>query len=137
MTKSKTLTQTEIKNVLEKKLGKLVQFAYLLGSAGTPRFHAESDIDLAVFWKRVPPYEKLSKIRSDLNDSLNTEIDLVSLNAIDPIFGRQVLETGRLLIEKSPGIHLKWKSDQLSRYPDFKFSRKVIEDGILNRKKYV
>jgi predicted nucleotidyltransferase len=114
-----------------------IVFAYLMGSAGTERFGAESDIDIAVYWKKSPSLEELAPIRTQLEAYFNREVDLVSLNGVDLIFSRQVLETGRLFICESAGLHLQWRADQLSRYPDFKFSRKIIESNILNRKKYV
>jgi predicted nucleotidyltransferase len=134
---STSLTQLDIGTELEQKCGHLVNFAYLLGSAGTDRFNADSDVDLAVHWKVEPEFSQYVQIKSDLSRAFNREIDLVSLNGIDLIFGRQILESGRLLFCSEPGIHLQWKADQLSRYPDFKFSRAPIEQNILVRKKYV
>jgi predicted nucleotidyltransferase len=129
--------EAEIKEVLEKLCVDRIEFAYLLGSAGTPRFRPESDIDLAVYWKGSIELSEQCKIANELNLHFNREIDLVNLNIADLIFSRQVLETGRLLMCRSAGSHLAWKADQLSRYPDFKQSREVIEKNILNRKKYV
>ena len=131
------LTQAQIGNELERQCGPLIDFAYLLGSAGTERFNLESDIDLAVHWKTTPDFSNLLRIRSSLSSHFNRDIDLVSLNGVDLIFTRQVLETGRLLFCSEPGIHLRWKADQLSRYPDFKFTRAPVEKNILVRKKYV
>jgi predicted nucleotidyltransferase len=134
----KPLTQIQIGQTLEHLLTNQVEFAYLLGSAGTERFHTESDIDLAIFWKKEPKLPELSSISNELTEKLNDhDVDLISLNTADLIFSRQVLETGRLLFCNSPGLHLQWKADQLSRYPDFKFTRAIIEKNILNRKKYV
>lgn len=135
MNQSPTLIQ--IRDTLERLYSDKLEFAYLLGSAGTDRFHAESDIDLAVYWKDTPDFSDVSRIGIELEDQFNREVDLISLNTADVIFTRQVLETGRLLLNHSPGKLLQWQSDQLSQYPDFKFSRSVVEKNILNRKKYV
>ncbi len=115
----------------------LAEFAYLMGSAETEKFNKESDIDVAVFWKDSSADEQKRKCLVDLEKVFNREVDLVSLNKIDIIFAHQVLEKGRLLFDSNAGLHLKWKMEKLSEYPDFKTSRKVIEDNILNRKKYV
>jgi len=131
------ITEKDVKVELEKTLSNNIAFAYLLGSAGTERFHQESDLDIAIYWKQVPDFSKFLEIRTALSDHFNREIDLVTLNRCDLIFSRQVLETGRLLICNELGIHLNWRADQLSRYPDFKRSREIIEKNILNRKKYV
>ncbi len=131
------ITEIQIRAELERQCGHLVNFAYLLGSAGTERFHAESDIDLAVHWKTIPQFSDILKITRELSNVFNREVDFVSLNTTDLIFSRQILETGRLLFCSSPGVLLNWKVDQLSRYPDFKYTRAPIEKNILNRKRYV
>ena len=113
------------------------EFAFLMGSVGTDRFQPESDIDIAVFWKSSFGFEKSSNYVRLLEEKFSRDVDLVSLNAVDVIFARQVLEKGRLLFSNSDGILLNWKMEKLSEYPDFKYSRKIIEDNILTRKKYV
>jgi predicted nucleotidyltransferase len=112
-------------------------FIYLMGSLGTDRFHAESDIDIAAFFNKEVDFDCRINLISKLEDRLHREVDLVSLNHIDPIFSRQVLETGRLLLCKDEGFLLNWKTHQMSLYIDLKQSRKVIEENLLNRKKYV
>ncbi len=114
-----------------------VEFIFLMGSAGTDKFHDKSDVDIGVFWKPSTDEKNKQICARNLEDKFGREVDLVSLNKIDVIFGRQVLETGRLILNHSPGILLDWKMNILSAYPDFKVSRKIIEDNILNRKKYV
>lgn len=118
-------------------LGSEAEFIYLLGSAETERFHAESDIDVAVFWKPSVSDKQIHGYWGELEKRLSRDVDLVSINTADIIFSRQILETGRLVLNKDPGTLLNWKVKVLSEYPDFKASRKIIEDNILNRKKYV
>lgn len=113
------------------------EFIFLMGSFDTERFREDSDIDVAVFWKSNVSEEKKKDIHLQIEKKINRDIDLVTLNKIDEIFARQVLETGRLLLCNSKGLLLNWKMEKLSAYPDFKYSRKIIEDNILTRKKYV
>lgn len=113
------------------------EFVFLMGSAETIRFNSESDIDIAVFWKKNCTPEKINSYLPILENKFNRDVDLISLNNIDVIFARQVLEKGRLLFNKSDGLLLNWQMEKMSEYPDFKISRKIIEDNILNRKKYV
>jgi predicted nucleotidyltransferase len=128
-------------NLIGKRLVKILskdfEFAYLLGSADTERFGPDSDIDVAVYPKANLGSEQFAKIRRQLEEEFSRDVDFVSLVGVDVIFARQVIETGRLLFNQNPEVHLSWKADQLSRYPDFKISRKVIEDNLLVRKKYV
>ena len=126
-----------ISNSITEILSGDAEFAFLMGSAETERFNADSDIDIAVFWKSQVTKEKINESWKLLEESFQREVDLVSLNDIDVIFARQVLEKGRLLFKNEDGLLLKWKMEKLSVYPDFKASRKIIEDNILNRKKYV
>lgn len=126
-----------ISKTIHDALTDLAEFAYLMGSAETERFNKESDIDVAVFWKKTCSEDQKRECSIDLEKTFKRDVDLVSLNKIDVIFARQVLEKGRLLFDNNAGLHLNWKMEKLSEYPDFKASRKVIEDNILNRKKYV
>lgn len=130
--------QTVIQSVLD-DISAEAEFIYLMGSFGTERFNDQSDLDFAVFWKKVPDFSGLVKIKSKFEDLFLRDVELVSLNKIDIIFAVQVLETGRLIFldESKKGELLKWRSQKMSEYPDFKYSRKIIEENILVRKKYV
>ncbi len=132
------ITFEEIQKIVCETIGKHCEFSFLLGSAATPRFRHDSDIDIGVYWKNseIDFNFKLS-LQNELENKLGHHIDLISLNKIDVIYGIQVLETGRLILNNQSSLLVKWKADQLSRYPDFKSSRQIIEKNILNRKKYV
>ena len=132
-----TFPNGSISQILTDTLNQNAEFAFLMGSAETARFNPQSDIDIAVYWKSSCNEEQRNQLYRMLEEKFNREIDLISLEKIDVIFARQVLETGRLLFTKSDGFLLNWKMKQLSDYPDFKASRKIIEDNILKRKKYV
>jgi len=132
------ITFEKIQSVVDHTIGNHSDFCILLGSAATPRFRPGSDIDIAVHWKNGEiNFDLKLKIVNELEDKLGHDIDLISLNNIDVIYGIQVVDTGRLLVNNNPGLLLDWKAKQLSRYPDFKASRAIIEKNILNRKKYV
>jgi predicted nucleotidyltransferase len=128
----------KIQSIVDQTISNLSDFCFLLGSAATPRFRQDSDIDIAVYWKDGEiGFDLKLKIMNELEDKFGHDIDLISLNNIDVIYGIQVVETGRLLVNTNPGLMVEWKAKQLSRYPDFKASRAIIENNILNRKKYV
>lgn len=134
----KNLNFKDIVSVVTNTLGNFSEFCFLLGSASTPRFRQDSDIDIGVFWKnREIDFDLKLKIMQTLEDKLGHEIDLITLNDIDVIYGIQVVDTGKILLNNNPGLLLDWKVKQLSKYPDFKASRAIIEENILNRKKYV
>ena len=131
------LTLVKINTAVETLLNGQFHFCFLLGSALTPRFGDESDIDLAVYFKEKQSSTELSRANLKFYDEFKRDCDLVQLNSVDPIFARQVLETGRELSIPNRSFFNIWRSEQLSLYPDFKTSRKIIENHLLNRKKYV
>lgn len=137
MTKPLGPSVASIKKAVQEMLRGRFKFAVLLGSAGTERFHSESDIDLAVYFDPPASFEELARWTGELSTHFNCDVDLVSLNSIDLIFARQVIETGRALATPDGSFYRLWVADQLSRYPDFKASRRVIETHLLQRKKYV
>lgn len=126
-------------NSVISEISEKTDFIYLMGSFGTERFNDQSDLDFAVFWNVIPSFDEHIKIKSKFEDLFQRDVELVNLNKIDIIFAAQVLETGRLvyLNNLKKGEHLNWRSQKMSEYPDFKYSRKIIEDNILVRKKYV
>ncbi len=135
-------TKLEFQTVIDSVLADIsdnAEFIYMMGSFGTDRFNDQSDLDFAVFWKNIPEFNELIKIKFKFEDRFQRDVELVSLNKIDIIFAAQVLETGRLVFlnESNKGEHLNWRAQKMSEYSDFKFSRKIIEENILVRKKYV
>lgn len=133
----KELTPELVRNAIEVALKGSYHFALLLGSVGTDRFHNESDVDIAVYFKKELSHDELSKFSIRLEEEFDRDCDLIQLNKIDPIYARQVLTTGRELSVIDRSFFNLWKAEQLSRYPDFKQSRKTIEKNLLKRKKYV
>ena len=114
------------------------EFCFLLGSAATPFFRNDSDVDIAVYWHGDGmEFSEKVKISAKLSNCLGREIDLITLNDIDVIYGIQVIDKGLLLINNKPALLLKWKANIMSQYPDFKYSRLIIKENILKRKKYV
>lgn len=95
MSTAKSISIEEIKEAIQKILKTKYKFALLLGSAATERFNKGSDIDIAIFFDQEEQIKDLSKFNLKLADHFDREVDLIQLNKIDPIFARQVLETGR------------------------------------------
>jgi predicted nucleotidyltransferase len=112
------------------------EFAFLMGSFGTPRFNDQSDLDLAVYFSNKVDWNWRAKLSSQLMDIVGRDVDLVDLRDTDPIFARQVLETGRLLFCKDSGLLVSWKATQMSKYIDLKMGRAEIEKQLLTRKKF-
>lgn len=132
------MERAENKDLLEiiKLLQPLASFSYLMGSYGTPRFRHDSDLDLAAHFNAGVTDEQKWSLKNEIGKKINRDVDLVSLKEVDPIYARQVLETGRLLYSENPGLLVSWQALQMSKYIDLKMGRREIEENLLKRKKF-
>ncbi|MGZ3775387.1 MAG: type VII toxin-antitoxin system MntA family adenylyltransferase antitoxin [Pseudobdellovibrionaceae bacterium] len=116
-------------------LSPYAEFVFLVGSYDTPRFNNESDVDLAVYFIESVDYQLKINLILKLEDLTGRDVELIDLRNIDPIFARQVIETGRLLVDNNHKKLVNWQITQLSKYLDFKMDRAVIEKNLLVRKR--
>jgi predicted nucleotidyltransferase len=108
-------TKNEIKAILKDLLVDKADFALLFGSlVKQAQFSSESDVDCGVFL-HSEHVEDLSyfDIAEQFEHIVGRKLDLVCLNTADT-----------------------YKANVMSRYVDFKQSRKTIEDNILVRPNY-
>jgi predicted nucleotidyltransferase len=116
-------------NLLKNK----VDFALLYGSILSDRFNAESDIDIAIFLKTYPKdIRDILDIRSSISKHFSREVDAIFLNSSDLIITMQVLANGELFITNDLKKFILYKARKISEYIDFKMSRRIIEDNLLN-----
>lgn len=97
-----------VKAALEGEAAGLVA-AFLFGSHAAGRPHRESDVDVGVLFDRKAfpsaraRFERGLELSSRLQSRLGTAgIDLVVLNDAPPGIGRQVVTSGRRLIDRDP-----------------------------------
>ncbi|MCB0389694.1 MAG: hypothetical protein KDD58_00315 [Bdellovibrionales bacterium] len=119
------------KNIVEFFKSRKCKFVFVLGSlVSTERFNDQSDIDIAAYMEEeVDSFE----LYSDLSNYLNTDrnIDLILMNKADIIIISQILTNGELLINNDKLYLINYRAKKMSEYIDFKRSRKIIEDKIL------
>ena len=139
MTSTK-LDKAKIVCILVELLQDKADFALLFGSyaKGDNFVSGDSDIDCAAFFhpEFVTDYAYL-EIAEVFASTHGGKLDLVCLNTADIIIATQVVTTGELLFATSKEQLDQYRIQVLSRYIDFKRSRKIIEDNILVRPKYV
>ena len=131
-------TKNEIKAILKDLLVDKADFALLFGSlVKQAQFSSESDVDCGVFL-HSEHVEDLSyfDIAEQFEHIVGRKLDLVCLNTADIIIATQIVATGELLFAKSQNQINTYKANVMSRYVDFKQSRKTIEDNILVRPNY-
>jgi predicted nucleotidyltransferase len=127
------LTSCYLKQIIQ-LLHPFSDFAFLLGSYGTERFNQTSDIDLAVYFSESVDQKKINELAVKIEELTGRDVDLVDIRDIDPIFARQIIETGRLLIDNKQEKLVNWRYLQLAKYIDFKMDRAEIEKKLLVRK---
>lgn len=108
-----------------------VAFAYLFGSRAAGKGRPDSDMDIAVMFRRPLRGEKYLRFYSQISDAVSpADLDLVTLNdAGDSLAGR-ILQTGRVLADNAPEERKRFESVTLRRFFDFR----IRERAILERK---
>ena len=132
-------TKDDIKAILTELLIDKADFALLFGSWAKDEasITKESDVDCGVYF-----YPQIVKDRSyyDLAEQfeyiVGRKLDIICLNNADIIIASQVLATGEELFSHSKNNFDAYRANVMSRYLDFKQSRKIIEDNILIRPNY-
>ncbi len=128
--------QNIILRLIELLKGK-AEFALLFGSITNDNFNIESDIDIAVYFNsEFNTKEKKAGIRREIIKSFDRDIDLIILNDADIIITMQVLANGNIIIKENNSNFVLFKAKKISEYLDFKISRKIIEDNMLNGRIY-
>jgi len=118
-------------------LGNKAEFALVFGSILSENFNNNSDIDTAVYLhKEFNTPETKYELRKEIINLFNRDIDLVFLNDADIIITMQILANASLIINEIPSLYILFKAKKISEYLDFKLSRKIIENNLLNGRLY-
>lgn len=132
-------TKSEIKAILIQLLANKADFALLFGSwaNGEAQTKKESDVDCAAyFYPQIVAGKLYFDIAQQFEEIVGRKLDLICLNSADIIIAAQVVTTGEELFSHSKNQLEAYCAQVMSRYFDFKRSRKVIEDNILMRPNY-
>ncbi len=129
----------EIRAILIELLYEKADFAFLFGSwaKDDARITGDSDVDCGVFFStEILADKSYFDIAEHFELMVGRKLDIVCLNTADIIIASQVITTGEELFAKSKQQIIAYRSNIISRYLDFKKSRKIIEDNILVRPNY-
>ncbi len=119
-------------SLLEKRLHPLA--VLLFGSRATGRERSTSDFDLAILLGGpVPDPMALAEIRTDLEDVLGHDVNLVALDEASPIIRMEALRAHRLLRCRDPELFERFVVRTLGEYFDLKRVREPIERALLSR----
>jgi len=126
----------EIKALLTRLFSDKADFAMLFGSwVKTPQYVTEeSDVDCGFYFSASEPGDEWYFDLADRFLELSgRKLDIVRLNDADIIIAAQIVATGEEVFVHSRDQFDLFRAQVTSRYLDFKQSRKIIEQNILER----
>jgi hypothetical protein len=130
---------------IQESISKIIEFfskndeillAFLFGSFIENRFTDESDVDLAILFRK-PNVSYIIEIKNSISEITGKDTDIVILNSASPIIKMQALKRGRLLKKANDSIYNEFFLRTLKEYDDLKIVRKPQEKNILNGRIYV
>jgi len=133
------MEKDKIKTVLIELLHDKADFALLFGSwvKDEARITRESDVDCGVFFHPAIVADKsYFDIAERFEFTVGRKLDIVCLNTADIIIASQIVATGEEIFAHSKNQLDAYRAHVMSRYLDFKQSRKIIEGNILVRPNY-
>lgn len=113
-----------------------IQAAVLFGSEATGHANEESDIDVAVLYKKKPDILEVFEFKQHLSYEMGRDVDLVALNDASPILAMQVLKNGKPLFVLDKRAYDEYEIRLITDYADLKMLLKPFEENILKRKLY-
>lgn len=118
-------------DLLDQRFG--LDTLWLFGSEAEGKERQGSDVDLAALFRRQPEGLELMDARTELEEILRRDVDLVDLDHASPILGMQVLQRGRLLLDRNPRRRSSFSGRTLSMYEDLKIVRRKGEQLLMER----
>lgn len=106
---------------------------WLFGSAVNGRWHAGSDLDIAVqIPERWSPSERFEAAMA-LGARLNIDVDLLEFQRLDTVMQVQILETGRLLVAREPVALLQYEGFLRTEYQNIQRWRQPLVRALADR----
>lgn len=126
------------KNALKEKLPALQSYfsahedvltVLLFGSFGTDLYTKQSDLDIAILFKRKIPLLEEMKIAADLALILGRDdLDLVNLNEVRVDLCHEILCDGEIIYEKDRLLTANFIEKTLKQYFDYGLTLKKMKD---------
>jgi uncharacterized protein len=111
--------------------------ALLFGSAARGRTRPGSDLDVAIAARSEVERRSLESGLLDLTASLSLaagrDVEVVLLDTVDPVLGRQVLLHGRTMLERDPARMAALRERILREYFDGEYHRRMGEEALDRR----
>lgn len=106
---------------------------WLFGSAAQGRWHAGSDLDLAVLAPQAWLPADRFKAAQDLGRRLGHDVDLLDFRRLDTVMQMQILGTGRKLLDRDPVATLQYEGFLRTEYQNIQRWRQPMMRGLADR----
>lgn len=108
-----------IKEELEKNDN--VIFALVFGSYSTGRQKKQSDIDIAVYLKKIPDVDTFLKLISKLADVVHKDVDVIILNTASVFMRHQVFKYGIPIVIKNLSKYIRFREKNMDDYEEYNY----------------
>ena len=108
---------------------------FLFGSFARGFSTDESDVDVAIMFRKMPDFFGLNDLKDQLSRCAGKEVDILTLNTASPIIKMQVLRYG-LLVKTDKRTYNDFFVSTLREYYDLKYLRREIEENLLKGRIY-
>ena len=118
--------------IIKKKILKKIECEaiVLFGSYARNTQNSESDIDIAFKPKKEISKKEIFYLKQEIEDEINIELDLVSLDSIGDGFRYEILITEKTIYCKDELKFELYKLDMYREYLELNESRKMIIDKL-------
>jgi uncharacterized protein len=103
---------------------------YLFGSAAAGQRRPESDVDLAFLSAQPVASAEVFQAQVRLAEALGSDVDLVDLARATAVLRKEVLATGRVLLETDPHRRAEFEMYALSDYARLNEERAPVLDAL-------
>ena len=118
------MLEEKIRKTLEKERN--ILFAYIFGSYARGEARENSDIDIAIYVKRVPKdiFKYESKIASKIEKEIKKQVEVRVLNKLPSLLQSRIMKEGKLVFSKNEKERIKFETFAMSNYLDFSYLMK-------------
>lgn len=115
-----------------------VSALYIFGSFAKSKKTGESDIDIAVIVDesklKKRDFELLKKKYYAASPTFSMRsVDIVILNTAPPFLKYQVLKTGRVLFDRNRKLRVRFTTNTIIEYLDFKYIEDIFLKAVVNK----
>lgn len=105
-----------------------INTVYIFGSHGTDYEKNDSDIDLGILFNSEPGILKKMNLEAEIEEIIEREVDIVSLNKCNILLKYRVISEGEKLFDRDEIMTADFMEDVLKNYFDFGMKLKYFHE---------